>query len=216
MITLKQFSWEIARIISGGQLNKDTELDTRYITSLIRTAMNELIPIEVIRKRSAADDRSAIRMYIASYTLDVEFDDDTLRSYADLPEFYQSMAYNRGIYAVSAVDKPHEPMIQRLNPEVTSRLPCGKLQGQIGFSVEGFRIWWDKNLGAKGTDIAKVLARIIVAAPDTIGLDDMLPIIPQQKAIILDRVLAWYGQEGIQDKISDENKDLGVRIQDNG
>lgn len=212
MTTLRKFSWEIMRILSGGQQSKDTEFDTRYVSELIRTAMNEVVPIEVIRKRSQADDRSAIRMYIASYpSIAVQYDAVTKRSYAEIPEFYQSMVYGRGVYAVSFNDKPHETMIQCLNPEATQGLRAANLETRLGYSVEGLRIWWDKKLGKTGKDAEKVLIRLIIAAPSTIGLDDTLPIIPEQKAMIQDRVLAWLRDEGIQDKISDENKDLGTR-----
>lgn len=213
MVTLKEFSWEIIRILSGGQQSKDTEYDVRYVSELIRTAMNEVIPMEVIRKRSLADDRTAIRMYIASYpNIKIQYDDATNRSYANIPEFYQSMVYGKGVYGVSFMDKPYDPMIPQHNPEVSSRISAGSLQGKVGYSVEGYKIWWNKKMGGKGKDAIQVLIRLVVAAPDTIGLDDNLPIIPEQKALIQDRVLQWIRQEGIQDKIADENKDLNVRV----
>lgn len=213
MITLRQFAWEVHRILNGGKQAKDSEYDSRYTMDLIRKGMNEVVPLERYRKRNEDDDKGPIAMYIASYKISVDEDTDRKCSKATIPEFYHSEVWNRGIRAVSFVDEPNNPHIQRRHPEVSEKLPCGKLQGNIGYYVEGFTIFWDEKLKKQGKEVKKVLLRLLIAAPDSIGEDDPLPIIPEQQAVIMDRVLAWYGKEGIQDKVNDENKDLNVRVQ---
>jgi hypothetical protein len=211
--TLKQEAALIHRILNGGQANTDSEYDDRYTAKLFRSAMNEILGLQYIQSRQLADDRTHIKMYVATYpSINVKWDDATERCYADLPDFYISLPYNRGVVQVSSMDKPLEPMIQKRNPSVSAKLPAGRLQGQIGYYVEGLKIFWDEKVTKKG--VKKVLVKLVVAAPDSFGLDDSLPITPEQAAQCRDRVLNWYRNEGIQDKVVDGNKDLGVKIQD--
>lgn len=210
MITLRQIAAKIHRVLNGGQANTDSEYDDRYTISLVRPAMNEVLAIQWVNRRSSDDDRTLEKMNIATYhSIIVKNDDATGRSYADLPDFYASLPYNRGVHQVSAMDKPLEPMIQRLNPSVTRTLPCGRLQGRKGYYVEGLRIYFDKLINKKA--VVKVLIKLIVAAPNSLGIDDPLPIIPEQERRIRLMVIEEYRIEGIQDKVVDSNKDIGVK-----
>ena len=211
MTTLRKIAAEIHRILSGGQLSNDSELDERYTIELIRNAMAEILKLQYLTKRQVADDRTHEKMYVATYPkIEVKWDDDTERAYAELPDFYVSLPYNRGVVSVASMDKPLDPMIQKLNPSVSSTLPAGKLQGKIGYYVEGLRVYWDEDVRKK--NVRKVLVKLIVPAPNTLKNDDNLPVTPEQVGGIIDRVIGWYKAEGIQDRISDSNKDIGVRI----
>jgi hypothetical protein len=213
MITLKQEAAIIHRLLNGGQANTDSEYDDRYTARLYRSGMNEVLNLQYFEKRQGGDDRTPITMYIATYPgIAVSWDSATERSYADLPEFYHSLPYGKGIRQVSSMDKSLAPMIPKHNPTVSQTLPAGKLQGRIGYYVEGLRIYWDEKVSDLG--ITKVLIKLIVAGPDSVGLNDPLPITPEQAAKVRDRVIAWYKGEGIQDKVVDSNKDRNVKIED--
>lgn len=211
--TLRQIAAEVHRIVDGGVSNTDSQLDTRYTINFLREELNELLSVSWIPRRQAVDDRTAEKMYIASFPkIDVAFDQDTERSYADLPSYYVSLPWNRGVYQVSSMDTPLEPMIEKLNPGVSVTLPAGKLQGKIGYYTEGLRIFWDEDVRRKG--IKKVMVKLLVAAPDIFGEDDPLPVSPEQVKTIRNNVINLYKSEGIQDKIADANKDIGVKIGD--
>ena len=211
MTTLRKQAALIHRIINGGVENTDNQYDDNYTAELFRSGMNEVLKMAPLAKRQMNDDRSQETMYVATYPkIEVLFDKDTERSYAELPSFFVSQAYNRGIHMVSAMDKPLEPMIQFLFPAVYTNLPAGKLQGRKGYYNEGLRIYWDMKVSELA--VKKVLIKLIVAAPDSIGLNDILPITPEQAAAIRDRVIAWYKGQGLQDKIADTNPDRGVRL----
>lgn len=211
MITLRQIAGQVHRILNGGQANTDSEYDDRYTVLLIRSAINNILAIQqIMTKRQIADDRSLEKMYIATYpSISVQNDSTTERSYAELPDFYISLPYNRGLVQVSAMDKPLEPMIQIPYPSVSNTLPCGQLQGRKGYYVEGLRIYWDELINKKA--VQKVLVKLLVAAPDSIGINDPLPITPEQITRVREMVIAEYRQEGVQDKIVDSNKDIGVK-----
>ena len=149
MITLRQIAGEVHRILNGGQANTDSEYDERYTVSLIRSAMNSVLALHPTQKQYEGD-RTINKMYIATYPgITVKNDDATERSYAELPEFYVSLSFDRGIVQVSAMDKPLEPMIPKRNPTVSNSLPCGELQGRKGYYIEGLRIYWDEKINKK-------------------------------------------------------------------
>lgn len=215
MTTLEQEAALIHRLLSGGQPSKDSEYDKRYTAKLYRSAMNETLNLQMFQKRQGTDDKSVVKMYIATYeSIDVAWDTATERSYAVIPEFYQSLTWNKGLRQVSSMNKPLDAMVQKLNPTVSSTLPAGRLQGRVGYYVEGLRIYWDEDVRKKG--IVQVLMKMVVAAPDQIDLDDPLPLTPEQAATCRDRVIGWYRNEGLQDKVSDENKDIGTRLLERG
>jgi len=215
MTTLEKEAALIHRILSGGQSSKDSEYVTRYTAMLYRSAMNETLKIQTFEKRQGTEDKTVVKMYIATYEgINVSWDSATERSFAIIPEFYQSLSFNRGLHQVSSMNKPLDAMVEKLNPTVSSTLPAGRLQGRIGFYVEGLRVYWDEDVRRKG--VVQVLIKMVVAAPDSIALSDPLPITPEQAGTCRDRVLTWYKNEGLQDKVSDENKDLGTKLLDRG
>lgn len=211
MITLKKMAALVHRILDGGQSNTDSEYDFRYTMSLIRSSINETLAVMPFKRRGESDDRTQEKMYIATYPkIEVKYDTATERCFADLPDTFASQSYNRGIHQVSAMDKPLEPMIQKLNPTVSGALPCGGLQGRVGFYSEGLRIFWDTPI--KEIGFRKVIIKLIIAAPSSLGEDDPLPITPGQENVIRDRVIEMYRGEGIQDKVVDSNKDIGTNV----
>jgi len=211
METLKKISAEIIKILSGGTPSKDSEYDERYIAQLVRSGMNEALKMEVFSKRQTDDDRSAIAMYIATYTaLDVKKDPITERYYTEIPGFYVSLPYNKGIRQISPVNKDRESFVQKLNPSVTETLHAGKLQGRIGFYIEGYKAIYDETINQRG--IKKVNIKLIVAAPENLGMDDPLPILPEHKFSIIEKIVQTMRNDPIQDTINDENKDVGVKI----
>jgi hypothetical protein len=87
---------------------------------------------------------------------------------------------------------------------VSQVLPSRGLQGQQGYYVEGFKIIYDDDeLGTKN----KMTLKIPIAAPDAVGLDAPLPVIPEQQAMIISKVIEDMGMQAAasHDDINDFN-----------
>jgi len=57
-----------------------------------------------------------------------------------------------------------------------------------------------------------VLVDLVVASPDSIEPDDVLPIYPEHQADLIVMVRQMIANRPLQDKILDSNADLGVKI----
>lgn len=203
-ITLRKIAYQFRRMEAGGDPGPDFPITEAYAILLARQCLNEMLG-QLIFAFMNTDDRGHIPMYIASYEVDVLGEAD--HKYIDLPDFYQPLPFNKGLKGIAPIEEPHHEFIPRHNPSVTYNLPSGDVELQQSYSVEGFRVRFDKDL-----DLAKVLVKLIVAAPDNIDEDDSLPIFANQQAPLLRLMRATYAGTPIQDKIIDSNKDLGVTI----
>lgn len=191
---------------SGGDVSNDSQLSEAYIVLMLRQALNKLIAPKIFEKYSQ-DDRSGLHLLIVAYEVDVEGDEDN--KYSDLPDFYMSLPFNAGLHGIAPVEDPSAYFIPRLNPAVSRGLPCADLEpDQFSFWTIGKRVYYDESL-----DFPKVLMFLTVAAPDSVGLDDFLPIFAdmQADAIILTRQL--MANTPPQDKLLDGNPDIGVKVQ---
>ncbi|HDZ26201.1 hypothetical protein LCGC14_1022960 [marine sediment metagenome] len=203
MITLNKLAYQIMRIPSGGDRLKDSQINKAYVILHCRQELNALIKPFLFDNMKMGV-RSTLPMFIGNYDLTVkEESDPPKRIYLDVPEVYIHIPpYNMGLYSVHPVGRPFDVVIPRHNPQVSQKLEAGELQGQAGYYVEGLKLYFDQ---AKGENITKIMTlKIIIGAPDTIGIDDALPIYPEQQGILQDMVLAKLSQMGPQDKIVDE------------
>lgn len=207
MITVNQIAHQVRRDLTGGDTSKDSNFNIEYIKIRARQGLNKLLKLAIYEKRNNFD-RSAVTQYIATYpNLDVEEDTDRGEPYLDIPEFYQSLPHNKGIYAVCPNDNHQEPLIRRNFQSVSYGLPCYHLEGKKGYYVEGMRIYFDKDF-----DDGKATLKLIVAAPDKFGDDDPLPILPEQQFDLIDMVKASMAERPLEDKINDGNPDIGVKV----
>lgn len=205
MITIRKIAQEIIRIESGGDQSNDSQLSEAYIILMVRQAANKLLA-PLIYARYNEDDRTGIEMMIATYEVNVQ---GTIpNKYIDLPEFYISLPFNKGIRGISPIEDRTNEFIPRHNPAVTRSLPCADLEkGQHSYFTEGLKVYFDGNFDSK-----KVLLKLVVAAPDSIPVDDPLPIYPEMQSDIISMVRQMLLNQPIQDKILDNNKDVGVKI----
>lgn len=203
-ITLRQLAYEFRRVEAGGDPGPDFPISEAYAILLARQCLNELLG-HLIFAYMDSDDRGPIPMYIATYTVDVEGEDN--HKYLDLPEFYQPMPFNKGLKGIAPVEEPTHEFVPRHNPSVSYNLPCADVEQQQSYYVEGTRVFFDKEVG-----FTKLLVKLIIAAPDSITEDAALPIFANQQAPLLRLMRVTYSNRPIQDKIIDGNKDLGTTI----
>lgn len=206
MITLRKLAYQYLDTVSGGGMTNDSRIDERDVIIKIRQLMQEVLALNYFGKYQEGD-RSAVSTYIASYQLTPEIDKELKQTKVAIPEFYMSLPYNRGIHRAFFIDKPYKDFILQHSPGVSSNLPAGKVHGEVYAFVEGFKMVIRNVNQEPGSQLPKVVIQLIIPAPDSIGPEDMLPIIPEQQAEILRRLRAEW-QPIPQDLVNNGNKDM--------
>ncbi len=203
MASLNSLSSQIIRQLSGGNPSTDTTLLRRDIILRIRQVMNELLKLEILTKRSIGD-RTPVTQYIATYSAVSFAYDETVGEYwFNLMENYLALPYNRAIHSIFVTGDPASQLIRRNQPYVTNVLRSSQLEGQQGYYVEGIRVILDQPLVVKTKD--KLTYKLFIAAPETLENDDTLPVIPEQEAEIIRRIVAdMVAVPASEDKLSDQ------------
>lgn len=212
-VTLNQLAYQIRQDISNGRPSKDTPYNIDYIILKIREALNEVLALEITRRRGNGrdDDRSIPSTYIATY-LDQEILNETStgRDYVTLPDFYINLKYDKGIHAIAPMKNPLKTMIRIPDPMVYSNLAAGELEGDnFGYYVEDQKAYFMKKIRDR---VDSVIIKLVVAAPDKYSVDDVLPLSPENIIQVQERVKETMISRGIQDKINDQNKDIQVNV----
>lgn len=206
MITLRKLAREIIELESGGSPSIDSNLSEAYVIQYVRQMTNAVLMPKVF-ERLQQDDRSGLQLMLASYEVTVQGDGDS--KYIDLPEFYINLPFNKGLHQIAPVDDPTNAFIPRLNPAVSRNLPCADLDpGQYSYWSKGKKVFFDNDI-----EFNKVLVDLLVASPDSVGIDDSLPIYPEQQIEVIQRVREMIKSMPVQDKRLDGNPDLMIKTQ---
>lgn len=204
-ITVRKLAQEIIRLESGGDQSNDSQLSEGYVMTMVRQASNKFLK-NMILENYAEDDRSTLPLMVVRYTVDVAGTNPN--KYITLPDFYIHLPFNKGLRGVALVEDPTNEGIPRHNPGVSRNLPCADLgPGEFSYYAEGYKIYFDDNF-----EYGKVLLKLVVASPDSIAADDSLPIYPEHQADLIVMVRQMIANRPIQDKILDNNADIGVKI----
>jgi hypothetical protein len=204
MTTLRKLARQIIELESGGAQSTDSALAEAYVILLCRQSCSKVIMPKVY-ERLKDDDRGSLSLLIASYEVPVQ--GQSPNKYIDLPEFYFSLPFNKGLAAIAPIDDPTNHFIPRHNPSVSRSLPCADLDpGQHSYWTKGAKVYFDDDM-----ELAKVLVDLLVAAPDKIGVDDMLPLYPDQQIDVIVMVRQMLQGQPIQDKKLDNNPSIGVK-----
>lgn len=198
--TLQYLAQLVIRRLSNGLPSKDTRLDEREIAESIRLKIPSVIRGEWYEGKKT-DGHPHNPLYITSYTASVLNDTTEKKNYIEIPYPYENLPDGRGVWMV----KPNtvNPSIDRaMIPVTTDELEVYRgtsaygLEGQFSFYPQGDRIYFSRRWGKslKDMGVSTVLLKMVVPAPDTIGLTDRLPVSPSQKDQIVSLVVADYAQ----------------------
>lgn len=205
--TLATIAERVIRRLSGGDIPSDSPYKVEFVIADVRDALRADLKLELLERRAGKeDDRTPITQYIATYE-DVAIleEKSTYRTFIPIPSNYVSMKHNKGIHWVASMKTPEIRMIPVANPSVSRNLPHFNLERQnFGYYVEGMKIYWTRNiLKDKHT---KALLKLIVPAPDTWGINDPLPLLPENVARIIDGVVARNLNPKVpQERLNDGN-----------
>lgn len=204
MITLKQLAYEAIRVMTGADVNKDTPYDIQYLIRAARQVLPMVVKMQWFEKRQFGD-RGPIGMYIVSYKAAVTRDDDREQYYVELPEFYQSLPYNGGLYDINKVNKTEESFIRLNTPHVSADMQMTKMKKVVFYYTEGFRAYFLTNV--KDMNLKQVLIKIISPGADDVGVDDALPILADQQVEVISAMVNMYQNRQPEDKLNDDNPD---------
>lgn len=193
MITLLQLAYQFIDDMSGGAQTSDSKLDERDVILKIRQIMNEIMVLKYFEKYQEGD-RSAISLYISTYELTLEKDANRNITFVTIPEFYAQLPYNRGIHRAWLKQDSDEGEFNDIvishQPAVSSKLRAGNVPGIKYGYLEGFKLVL-RNVQFDKTP-QKAFIQLIIAAPDSIGINDPLPVVPEQQSEIYKRLMAIY------------------------
>jgi len=207
--TLNILTERVIRRLSGGDIPDDSPYNHRDVMSVVVDCLREDLKLEMLQRRGGGeDDRTPVTQMVATYpNIDVQHDAVTNRTYVDLPSSYMSLKYNTGVRGIADMRNPLKMMIPVSNPSVTSRLQHGDFErDNYGYYVEGQRAYWMRDI--LKDKVSKVLIKLVVAAPDTWGVDDPLPVIPENVGRVLDAALKRVQNLFPNDRLNDGNPNL--------
>jgi len=192
MITLRKLAYQFIDDVSGGGKTTDSKLDEREVILKIRQILNEVMALKYFEKYQEGD-RSAISMYISTYSLTVHHDTDLNRAYIALPEFNASLPYNRGLHRMwLKSDNDQRDIVISHNPGISSRIKAGQVAGVNYAHQEGLKVILRNIAIEPDKEPETVITQLIIAGPDSIGKNDPLPIIPEQQSEVLKILMAFY------------------------
>lgn len=204
MITVRQLAMEVIRLESGGPPSMDSPFDLGYTMRLVRQAANTFLG-PMILANLGQDDRGSLPLLIVGYQVDVQ-GEDTHRTLT-LPEFFMQLPFNRGLKGIAPIEEPTSEFIPRNNAGVSHNLPCADAEQQVTYWQEGLTVYFDKEV-----ELAKLLVKLVVVAPDSIGDDQALPLYSEMQFPIIALVRQMYANRPVLDKLLDNSPDAGIRI----
>jgi hypothetical protein len=119
------------------------------------------------------------------------------------------LKYNKGIYSVADMRTPYKHMVPVANPGVTYNLIHSSFErDNYGYTQEGMRGYFMRDPHRDG--VKKLLVQLLLPAPESIGLDEPLPLIPENISRIKDIVMQRIATRMPQDRLNDNDPNLRV------
>jgi hypothetical protein len=195
MITLKKIAALHIEFASGGNQSKDSNLSYQDVIQRIRLYLNAYIkPLQI--EKWNEDDRTPPANFLVNY--EVNISNDTLGAYCDIPEYYLSMAHNKGVWRViHRIPSSTQPgtytdteVTPTSNASINRNTRAGRYPTHRKYVLEGMRIRF-QNIYAEPGATNKAILQLFVGAPDSIGDSVSLPIAPE----IVDQILTRLKQD---------------------
>jgi hypothetical protein len=194
MTTLKSFAYQFIDDFSGGGKTTDSKLDPRDVILKTRQLLNEVMNLKFFEKYNEGD-RSAISMYISTYTLTLEHDSERNIAFVTIPEVHHSLPYNRGVHRAwlkkDSDEGEFNDIVLSQHPGIGAKLRAGQVAGIRYAYMEGLKLVLRQTY-VDADDPQEVFVQLIIAAPDSIGESDPLPCTPEQLSEVMRRLRAFY------------------------
>jgi hypothetical protein len=190
----------------GGLASKDSVLDERDVILKARSYLNTVMKPIIFEKKNEGDN-SAITQALYPYELIVDVD-ATEQKFATIPDTFMALPDNRGLWRVFMKGNYTRDFVLQHNPGISGNLPHTKLKNIQYCYVEGLKVKF-----AKGCTVRKgdhIIVQIWNMAPDALGDNDPLPMVPEQLAELnsmLKKDFAPFAQIP-QDMLNNQNTNI--------
>ena len=194
MATTKAILSEQVQRIYARFLDKDNPSDVadiREVMLLVNQAINKILKLEVAEsfKAGLVD---IPKCSLIQYTASVTADATNNRSFITLPVIPLTLPLDMGIWSISASNAAMTPYIPIPSQDVLvfQGANLSYLEGQIGYYVQGKKVFFTKDLTLAGNgSISSVIINILASDFSQFGDNDMLPISPEVESAVITEVL---------------------------
>lgn len=225
MSSINSISERIQRILSGGDIPRDSkfhELDVQY---MVRDTAAKLIKGEWFNERNEGGKDIDARYVVTFRGLSVILDANTGENYIEMPvDSYIRLPYGAGVRSIrpdsaGTNTKRTKQMEMRAFIPIPNRfediywqLPAGSLEGIYGWMVRKDKVYFTKRYDKTllQYDISKVTMDIVSADPKAIDVDDNLPLSSEMVQQLVSEVVTimTQGSPQIVDQINDQNPNI--------
>lgn len=197
MITKNKLAEEIQRIYARF-LDKDNPsdvIDIREVKLVLEQSINKVLKLQVAESFKAGL-LEVPRCNLIEYACSVTSDSTNARSYITLPVIPITLPLDMGvwsIYATSSASNPYIPIPAQdvlVFGTIGSGTSLSYLEGQVGYYVQGKRVYFTKDITLSGNgSISSVNAVILAVNFDQYTDTEMLPISPEVITAVIDETL---------------------------
>ena len=174
--TKRKLAEQVMRIISGGSVKNDFQIDIREIMISIEQERDRLVKIELFNSMREGDP-GIIGNFISTFSnVEVKEDKDKKLFYSDLPACPISLPYDKGVYQISYMQDQSSTFVRIPNGAIGlyNNMPSKKLLGREGYWVESnydainnnqsvTRVYYNDNIK---DCLSKVLIKLVAASKD--------------------------------------------------
>ena len=171
--------------------NPSDVIDIREVMLLVSQAINKILKLEVAEsfKAGLVD---IPKCSLIQYTASVTADATNNRSFITLPVIPLTLPLDMGIWSISASGAAMTPYIPIPAQDVLvfQGANLKYLEGQVGYYVQGKKVFFTKDLTLAGNgSISSVIINILASDFSQFGDNDMLPISPEVESAVITEVL---------------------------
>jgi len=171
--------------------NESDTIDIREVMLLVSQAINKILKLEVAEsfKAGLVD---IPKCSLIQYTASVTADAPNNRSFITLPVIPLTLPLDMGIWNIAASGAALTPYIPIPSQDVLvfQGANLSYLEGQIGYYVQGKKVFFTKDLTLAGNgSISSVIINILASDFSQFADNDMLPISPEVESAVITEVL---------------------------
>ena len=214
-ITKRKLAEQSLRIIQGGSIRDDAEIDIREVMMNVEQERDKLVRQDLYESLQAGE-AYVNGSFVTSYTVSVETDNIKDMFFSKIPVTPLSLPKDMGVVQVSFIQDQYKPFIRMSTGQLGlyHGLPSEGAFGRIGFFIEnslefsqetsqGTKIFYNK--GMKKRDCSKEVLIKVVAVSEDIAPDDVFPVAPEMQAVIIRNVVELYSV--MRNAVADEQND---------
>jgi len=196
MATRKQLAERALRILQGGEVSKDTDIDLREVMLHIDSERDSIIQMKLIEGYKSINKRSTASIaahevlgsYVSEYTLKTAFDSNRNQRYGKLPVMPLDLPDEAGILSVRDAGD-FSTSYSRISiglEAIYLDLPSLAASNKGYYIMRGDRIYFDDSNPPTNAWVS------LVALSSGIGDDDLYPLSPGDESIIIKSVVELY------------------------